>query len=414
MTGESGPSRDVPSPEQMRIDPFAFSPRCRSMIRGLGGASPPLEPGYAFHSQYLNCPAGPIVFLLSFEGLQARQGTLTLKINSLLKREDTQAETIRTMQVPLRDIADRPRPVAIRINCSGRHEYSISGYIHDRTDAAARELSIALERRSDVARFMDGLRQKSRALLSSPTPRLAPALTSDSPPSLRDPVSQPFTRAQCEEPAFARWCREMDVAPAVDPLLWGRAYILQCLERYGILKPGAVGIGFGGDEALSDPIPGLLEAAGCRILMTGRSLPDTAGPEGAEPDGRFLALEMTQIPAELNDFDFSWSIRATDQLPSVIAATQFLEDSLDCLKPQGIGVHCIAFDAASERSGNVETSPIFTRDDLNRLATRLMARGHSIGQFKYPQQKESVSLFGIVMRSGGPSQDTQRGAGAHG
>ena len=88
---------------------------------------------------------------------------------------------------------------------------------------------------------------------------------------------------------------------------------------------------------------------------------------------------MNAIPADLVDFDFTWSSCAFEHLGSIEAGLDFFANSLDCLKPGGIAVHTTELNLSSnnitlDRSDTV----IFRRRDFEALAERLAAEGHDV------------------------------------
>ncbi len=390
--------------EQLIIDPFAFWPQCRSAISGLGGAVSSDDAHYAFHSPYMNCAEGPIEFAIDFENLKATSGTLAIRINALDKKPKSRAETVTVIQVPLADAARSPRPISVRVNCTGRHEYAILGHIYDKTDAEASGMTIWLERRSDVARFMQELTAGRQRVFGTAPVAGASSLISMDEPTLRDPVSQMCTAAQFDEPAYQQWCDRLRVNRHMHRKQWEFIYILQCLERYGALKEGAVGMGFG---VGTEPLPAVMAAMGCKVLATdlpsedtrsqawnktnqhGSSVehlrrPDICSDEMLREHVSFLPVDMTRIPAELGEFDFTWSSCAYEHLGSIAAGLRFVEASIDCLRPGGVAVHTTEFNLTSndhtvDHAGTV----LFRRQDFERLAARLLAKGHFVAQFKY-------------------------------
>lgn len=217
-------------------------------------------------------------------------------------------------------------------------------------------------------------------------------------PSLCNPVSQPVTAAQFDEPAFLHWCRVFGERPRRHRKLWEYAIAMQALARGGMLCPGRRGLGFGVGK---EPLTAVLAAHGVEVLATDAP-PDVAGPAWTETDQhalglselntrnlcpedmfralvRFRFLDMRAIPCECRDFDFCWSLCALEHLGSWQAGLDFINASLDTLKPGGLAVHTTEL-ACHEDGPTLETSDIvvYRRRHLEEFAEQLRSAGHHI------------------------------------
>jgi hypothetical protein len=163
--------------------------------------------------------------------------------------------------------------------------------------------------------------------------------------------------------------------------------IVEALRRLGLAAPGKRGLGFGVGQ---EPIPALLAGMGCHLVAT-----DLAADEGgagwarsgqhcqsldrlslptACPADQFLAqvshrpVNMTQIPADLRDFDFTWSSCALEHLGSLEHGLRFLVDQARCLKPGGYGIHTTEFNVLSnDRTWTTGGTVAYRARDLSAL-----------------------------------------------
>jgi SAM-dependent methyltransferase len=224
------------------------------------------------------------------------------------------------------------------------------------------------------------------------------------PAMLADPISQMCTAAQFDEPAYAAWRSRMGFPLHLHRKQWEFVYILQALDRYGALRPGSRGLGFGvGAESL----PAFFAAQGCDIVAT--DLPESvqqasgwrdsgqhadtlaalARPElcddaAFERHVRFRPVDMTHIPADLTGFDFCWSACAYEHLGSIEAGLRFVKDSVRCLRPGGIAVHTSELNLTSNRATvDHYATVLFRRRDMERLALDLIRAGHAVAPITY-------------------------------
>lgn len=218
-------------------------------------------------------------------------------------------------------------------------------------------------------------------------------------PSFEGPVSQACTQSQMVDPLYRRWCDELHESPSTHRKQWEFCYILQALETSGVLYSGARGLGFGvGDE----PLTAAFAARGIGVMATDLEVGIAAQQGWVETDQHarskdvlnnrglcpqeqfdrlvdFRFMDMNAIDADLQGFDFCWSACALEHLGSIEQGLQFIEASLDCLRPGGVAVHtteynCQSNDATLDNASTV----LFRQRDLIKLAKRLRRRGHEI------------------------------------
>lgn len=183
--------------------------------------------------------------------------------------------------------------------------------------------------------------------------------TRDGDPSLAQPVSQPCTAAQFDEPDYARWCAAIGEPVRLHRKQWEFCYILQALETRGMLAPGKRGLGFGVGR---EPLVAAIAARGCEVTATDLPADAARAHFWAETDQhasglallneralcpsdafaarvRYEAADMRSVPAHMTGYDFTWSACAFEHLGSLGAGVDFVLASLKCLKPGGVAVH---------------------------------------------------------------------------
>ncbi len=228
-------------------------------------------------------------------------------------------------------------------------------------------------------------------------------------PTLYRPVSQACTQAQMTDPAYTYWCGQIGEQPRMHRKQWEFCYILQVLARYGMLAPGLRGLGFG---VGGEPLAALFASRGASVLGTDLE-PQRAAEEGwvhtaqhasgkqalndrglcdsatfdAQVDFRFM--DMNAIDADLTGaFDFCWSACALEHLGSIRHGLDFIERSVDCLKPGGLAVHTTEFNCESDDATLDDAATVlFRKRDFLELANRLVAKGcHLAFNFELGEQ----------------------------
>ena len=209
--------------------------------------------------------------------------------------------------------------------------------------------------------------------------------------------------AHVDDPAYARWLPVIGQPHGRHRKVWEWCFILEALERHGVLAAGRSAIGFG---VGTEPLTAVLAARGVRVLATDQpaeragnwstSNQHAAGRESLRRsdicvDEQFDALvdfrpvDMTRIPDDLGQFDAAWSSCCFEHLGSARAGADFVVSSLGVVRPGGVVVHTTEFDC-SGRSTRLEVGAIergdyvcfYRRSDLARLVRRLRALGHHV------------------------------------
>jgi len=226
--------------------------------------------------------------------------------------------------------------------------------------------------------------------------------------------SKASTQADIESDWTAHWASELKAAVVYHRKLWEVTYVLQAIYEHGHIRGGAKGLGFGcGVETL----PSYLAAHGVSITVT--DLPqDEARAKGwvgsnqhvntldqsfhphlveravfdERVDLRFV--DMNAIPADLEDYDFCWSMCAIEHLGSIAKGLTFLEESLRTLRPGGLSVHTMEYNV-EEHGPTIDNWPtiLFQRKHLEELAARLRAQGHEVAAFDFDMGHQPMDRF---------------------
>lgn len=385
------------SAPRVRQPAFFFPNGHASGIVNDGGTDARLVSGYMFHSDYIAAAGTGIDFEVRLEGLTARAGELTLTIN----RVDNlgRAEAVKTKQWPLRRLAARGGRIGLAVSAEPDYSYAVIGTLSSDADGHADHIEIsAMGGETDHALFAR-LDLARRDFLAAPGTGTLSGIIVDKKATLADPISQMCTAHQMQEPIFRELSDRLGQPNSLHRKHWEFAFILRALEYHGAIAPGHRGLGFGVGV---EPMSSLFAAAGCGVLATdlptgddrARIWGDTAQLGGNLREMHYPALcseadffarvsyrpvDMNAIPADLADFDFTWSSCAYEHLGSIEAGLQFFENSLRCLKKGGLAVHTTELNLSSNE-GTLEggATVLFRRGDFEILARRLIAAGHEV------------------------------------
>jgi SAM-dependent methyltransferase len=221
-------------------------------------------------------------------------------------------------------------------------------------------------------------------------------------PSAQLLASKPATQADIEADWAAHWIRELGVTRVYDRRLWRQIYVLQSLHASGALRDGARGLGVSCRPATIERLARYLANRGTDVVAALPCAPtgdagdiygNTPGraidpPQGnADPDADpataapspVCRVDLDDIPANLRDFDFCWSVCALEHLGSIRQGLDFIEHALATLKPGGIAVHTTEFNYANDTQ-TIDNWPtvLFQRRHFEEIASRLQAKGHHV------------------------------------
>ncbi len=390
---------------RLRPDPFGFYGATGSQIGGIGSAAEPPHGTFAFHTPYLPFAAGPVAAAVLLEGLKATVGDLVVEVNLLPESAEPPVRQIAKVKLALAELARDGGLVRLNFEATEGASYAIQGLVSEESDASAHAIDIAVDCADLSDMIQHKVRQARRSFLLDEDGRIpssCPALISDAPATMARPATQMCTASQFDEPAYRRWLDVLGEPARFHRKQWEVIYILQALDRAGMLRSGRRGLGFAvGHEAL----PAIMAARGVTVVAT--DLPEQHGstrlwrttdqhgclealryPQYCadavfDEQVRFRAVDMTDIPSDLDGFDFCWSACAYEHLGSLEAGLRFVERSLDTLRPGGIAVHTSEFNVTSDDDTFEHcTTSLFRRRDMETLALRLIAEGHSVARIK--------------------------------
>lgn len=210
-------------------------------------------------------------------------------------------------------------------------------------------------------------------------------------PRFRLPTSQLVSASQFYETEFRELASRLSLEVVLDRKIWEYCFIVNAIETYGVTGPGTKGLAFGcGKEFIAS----VLAAKGSHILATdyveqahnwqARGLEDLFSGvhidrQSFERLVQFRHLDMNDIDPKLADFDFLWSTGSLEHIGGHQKGLAFVENAMRCLRPGGIAVHTTEFTITSENSGyDTPDLSFYCRQDIERLAERLMDAGHMI------------------------------------
>lgn len=225
---------------------------------------------------------------------------------------------------------------------------------------------------------------------------------------------KPSTQADMESDWAAYWLAELKVPVVFHRKLWEFAYMLQALWERGMLEPGRRGLGFG---CGTEPLPSYLASLGVDVTVTDlapeasidlgwsttnqhtATLEHAFKPELVEREAfhRHVSLayvDMNAIPPDLQGYDFCWSICALEHLGSIAKGLDFVQNSLDTLKPGGVAVHTTEFNFASDEE-TIDNWPtvLFLRRHFMELANRLNGLGHEVAELDFSVGDRPMDRF---------------------
>lgn len=216
--------------------------------------------------------------------------------------------------------------------------------------------------------------------------------------------SKASVQVDIESDWMAYWCQELGIPVVYHRKIWELGWLLQMLHDADMLHPGVRALGFGtGNE----PLPSLFAARGIHVTMTDLMPDDVRASAWMRSEQHAGSLEkahhphlvdvdtfnrlvehryvdMTAIPDDLRGYDFTWSICALEHLGSIAKGLDFIENSLETLRPGGVSIHTTEFNVNPD-GPTVDNWPtvLFQRRHMEELAERLRAKGHHVAPFDF-------------------------------
>jgi SAM-dependent methyltransferase len=225
---------------------------------------------------------------------------------------------------------------------------------------------------------------------------------------------KPSTQHDIASDWVAFWCAELKIPVVFHRKLWELAYVLQALHENGHLRAGACGLGFGCGQ---EPLPSYFASRDMSITMTDLT-PDDRASFGWAATGQHAAslergfqphlvereqfernvslrhVDMNEIPPDLRDYDFCWSICALEHLGSIEKGLAFIESAMDTLRPGGLAVHTTEFNFLNDEE-TVDNWPtvLFQRKHFVEIGARLRDRGHKVAEIDFDVGHEPLDKF---------------------
>ena len=226
--------------------------------------------------------------------------------------------------------------------------------------------------------------------------------------------SKASTQNDIESEWAAHWSAELKTPVVYHRKLWEFAYVLQALHEHGQLTAGTRGLGFGCGV---EPIPSYLASKGIFTTVTDLPHEEAKAKGWVESNQHLQALEsafhahlvsrdafdslveiqetdMNRIPATLRGYDFCWSICALEHLGSIQKGLDFIENSLDTLRPGGLSVHTMEFNVEGDgpTTDNWMTV-LFQRKHLEFISCRLREKGHWVADLDFDMGDKPMDKF---------------------
>lgn len=151
-----------------------------------------------------------------------------------------------------------------------------------------------------------------------------------------------------------------------------------------------------------EPLPSLFASLGCQIVATDLHIEDHRATTWTRVGGHssssallnqcrlcedeqfdqlvsFRPVDMNNIPADLLDFDFTWSTCSFEHCGSIKLGQEFIYRQMQCLKPGGVAVHTTEFNLTSNRRTRSRGNTVlFRRQDVEAMLRRLTDDGHQV------------------------------------
>ena len=205
------------------------------------------------------------------------------------------------------------------------------------------------------------------------------------------------TESSILSPEFQFWCSKFNRAGMLNRKAWEWAFIAQTLKEHGVLQPNMEGLAF---AVGGEPLVSCFASLGPHILATDLDLEKAEKVGWADSNQHainkdrlncyglcdqiifnervdFEPVDMNAIPDKFHDkFDFVWSSCALEHLGSIQHGTDFIIESIKCLKKGGVAVHTTEYNVSSN-SSTLDSGPtvLFRRRDIEHIMEKIHAVG---------------------------------------
>jgi hypothetical protein len=213
------------------------------------------------------------------------------------------------------------------------------------------------------------------------------------------------TQESISSEAYQKWAHIFGSKGHMHRKVWEWAFISECLSSSGFLMPGRYGLGF---ACGTEPLAAIFAAQGAELICTDLATEDanrkgwSATNQHASSKAKlnerglcesqkfnklvtFEFLDMNNIPSSyFNRFDFNWSSCAFEHLGGIRQGLDFVVNSMETLKPGGIGVHTTEFNVSSDEDTlESEGLSIFRKRDILQLVNQLQGRGYEVAEIDW-------------------------------
>jgi hypothetical protein len=105
-------------------------------------------------------------------------------------------------------------------------------------------------------------------------------------------------------------------------------------------------------------------------------------------------VDMNAIPADLQGYDFCWSICALEHLGSIANGLAFIRNSLNTLRPGGLAIHTTEFNFLDDEK-TIDNWPtvLFQRRHFLELAKQLTTDGHLVAPMDFGIGNKPLDKF---------------------
>lgn len=227
-------------------------------------------------------------------------------------------------------------------------------------------------------------------------------------------ASKPSTQTDLESDWAAYWCSQLKAPVIFHRKLWELSYVLQAIHDHGSLRSGARGLGFGCGR---EPIPSYLASRGVEITATDQPpeemeakgwassrqfsecidalyLPNLVAREQFDRHVKLRYVDMNAINDDIRGYDFCWSICALEHLGSIAKGLDFIENSLETLRPGGLAVHTTEF-SFFNTGATIDNWPtvLFQKSHFMEIAKRLESKGHRVAPLDFHVGDKPLDKF---------------------
>ena len=209
--------------------------------------------------------------------------------------------------------------------------------------------------------------------------------------------SRPSRQSELASDWFRHWCGQLKIPVTYHRKNWEFGFLLQSLYDANLLQPGLKGLGFACGE---EPIASYLASCGIAVTVTDLD-PKTSKDLGWISTGQHMTsrdkafhsalvqkdkfdelvslryVNMNDIPDDLGDYDFCWSICALEHLGSIEQGLDFICNSLKTVRKGGLAIHTTEFNYLCDNE-TIDNWPtvLFLRKHFEEVAARLEAEGN--------------------------------------